>query len=159
VTYNDRRPPATRFRHIRPHLTGRVLDFGAAEGWWSIQAAGLGCQVVAVEPDRLPTDLPADVQPVRRRLEGDQLREFGRFDVTLALSILHHLDDWRGTLDVLTDITWGPTFVELAHPDEQGVAGTREARQEAWDLLAGLTPLCRTRGWDTSRMRPLYRIN
>jgi hypothetical protein len=159
VTYNDRRPPTTRFRHIRPHLSGRVLDFGAAEGWWSIHAAELGCQVVAVEPDRLPADLPATVQPVRRRLEGDQLREYGRFDVTLALSILHHLDGWHGTLDVLTDITDGPTFVEVAHPDEQGVAGTPETRQAIWDHLAGLPVLCRTRGWDTSRMRPLYRIN
>jgi hypothetical protein len=158
VIYNDRRPPQTRARHILPHLTGRVLDYGAAEGWWSIQAAELGCQPVAVEPDRLPTDLPDSIQPVRRRLEGDQLRHLGRFDVTLALSILHHLNDWRGTLDVLTDITDGPVFIEIAHPDEQGVAGTGETRQAIWDHLHGVKPLCRTRGWDNTKMRPLYRL-
>lgn len=158
TAYNDRRPPTTRFRQIRPHLNGRILDYGAAEGWLARQAVDLGCQAVAIEPDRLPTDLPDAIQPVRQRIEGTELRNLGRFDVTLALSILHHLTDWRTTLDVLTDITDGPLFVEVAHPDEQGVAGTQETRQNIWDHFDGLKPLCRTRGWDSSKMRPLYRL-
>lgn len=158
MTYVDRRPPGTRHRHLAPHLTGRVLDYGAAEGWWAHQAATAGCQVVAVDPDRLPPTLHDSITPIRQRLEGNQLRQLGRFDVTLALSILHHLNDWRTTLDVLQDITDSHLFIEVAHPDEQGVAGTPETRQAIWDHLEGADLLCRTRGWDSTKMRPIYRL-
>jgi hypothetical protein len=159
--YACRRPAIRRWPHIRPslHAGDRLLDFGAAEGAFSVLAVEAGCEVVAVDNGRLPSRLPAGVTAVRRRVGADDLAALGQFDVVLALSVLHHLHDWAAAFDVLVGLTVRHLFVEVPHPDEEGVAGADNRRLYDHVAAAGGVRLCDTAGWDPRCPRTLWRID
>ncbi len=106
----DPRRPLQRFRHFMPHLVAaqkgslqgkRVLDIACNSGFWSIQCALLGAEVVGFDarPDLI------EQATLLKRIVGASNVSFkvldfwdmspqslgGRFDVVLCLGILYHL--------------------------------------------------------------------
>jgi 2-polyprenyl-3-methyl-5-hydroxy-6-metoxy-1,4-benzoquinol methylase len=97
--------PLQRFRHFMPYLGSlagkRVLDIACNSGFWSIQCALLGADVVGF--DARPELI--DAANALKRITGAERAEFrvldfwqmtpealgGRFDVVLNLGLLYHL--------------------------------------------------------------------
>ena len=89
--------------HVDGDLTGRrVLDIGCLEGYFSIECALQGADVVGIDGKILNVrkcEFVRSVLGVPRVtfLEGDAMRvkaaSVGRFDVVLALGLLYHLED------------------------------------------------------------------
>lgn len=102
----------------------RVLDFGAYGGYFSFRVAeDFGCRVIAVDDHpELKLGLDANQNPlvegVTCRLEPDEVAALGEFDVVLALSVLHHVPDWKRMLDVLVGLTTQYLFIETPGPNE-----------------------------------------
>lgn len=106
-----------RYRAIRDELKRhwtvvdrqrRVLDLGAYIGYFALRLVDdfPAARVVAVD------DFPglrrvrhARVNVITRRLSPDQVRDLGRFDAVLCLSVLHHVPRWDDLLDALLDAT------------------------------------------------------
>ena len=115
----------SRYDAITAHLEGErftVLDLGAYAGYFSIRLAyDYDAHVTAVD------DYPALVERCRGwrnitviadRLTPEQVDKLGRFDVILALSVLHHIPRWEQMLEVLvanSDLL----FVEPSNPAER----------------------------------------
>jgi hypothetical protein len=96
-----------------------VLDFGAYRGAIAARLAELGFQVTAVSPEIEPS---TGYVPIVGMLTPDQIRKLGRFDYTLALSVLHHQQDrWPQMWQALVDITEVALYVEVPRPDEPKV--------------------------------------
>lgn len=85
----------------------RVLDLGAYEGYFTrrLLDAYPNAEVVAVDDWRgLPLALagsPARV--INERLSSSDVGELGSFEVTLCLSVLHHVPEWREMFSVIHD--------------------------------------------------------
>jgi 2-polyprenyl-3-methyl-5-hydroxy-6-metoxy-1,4-benzoquinol methylase len=120
------------------------LDLGAAQGYFSVRSAvELGCSVVAVDPDLADMSDVQNVHCVRQIVTPDYVAKFGKFDVALALSILHHIGEWRKMLDVLI-ANATIVIVETPHPQEILKDPRKNARlQEIYDRTRG-TVLCET---------------
>lgn len=153
-----------RFDAITTYLGDRtphhVLDFGALN---HVMAARFvdrySCHVVAIDDStELQPTLGVDVD--RRRYGPTDLRRLGHFDVTLALSVLHHQKQPKNYLRALVDIS-EVLFVEIPHPDEilPGVATHKHtpAIQTEIEKLGG-TIICETPGWDSRFLRNTYAI-
>ena len=141
-----RRDVETRWAAISPHIAkgSRVLDLGAAQGYFSVRSAvELGCSVVAVDPDLADMSDVQNVHCVRRIVSPHDVNELGKFDLALALSILHHIDKWQKMLDVLV-ANATTVIVETPHPKETLKDTRKNARlQEIYDRTRG-TVLCET---------------
>jgi len=143
ATTTGERACVDRWSAIRPHLPAEpftVLDLGANAGWFSARlAAEFDCQVTAIDDHR---DLPAiasdRVTVINRRVSARHLREMPRHDVVLALSVLHHLADWRAVLDDLRACRRG-AFVEVPAPGEKWMraAAARHELPAIHDKVAG----------------------
>lgn len=96
-----------------------MLDLGAYAGYFAQRAAQeLGCKVTAVDDWRGLAGLVVDgVTVINRRLSPEEVADLGRFDVVLALSVLHHIPEWRSMLDVLRANST-LLFVEPPNADE-----------------------------------------
>jgi 2-polyprenyl-3-methyl-5-hydroxy-6-metoxy-1,4-benzoquinol methylase len=152
-----RRRPLQRFAHFMPYalhsqggsLRGkRVLDIACNSGFWAIQCALLGADVVAFDARQQLID-QADVI---KRITGVQSVEFrvldfwqmtpallGRFDLVLNLGILYHLPKTIEALEltravaqkhILLDSTVYASEKPLVHVAWQGTEEIRNAATE-----------------------------
>jgi len=114
-----------RWAEIRFCLSGlpepfTVLDLGANAGWFSQRLVEeFDCHVTAIDnhPD-LPRIASDRVTVVNRRVAAGPLRAMPRVDVVLALSVLHHMPDWRAVLTEIRACRRG-VFVETPSPSER----------------------------------------
>lgn len=114
-----------RWEAIRRHLATipepfNLLDLGANAGWFSARAADeFDCRVTAIDnhPD-LPAAASERVTVVHRRVDAPALRQMARHDVVLALSVIHHMRDWRQVLAQVRACR-RMAFVEIPHPGER----------------------------------------
>jgi len=150
-----RRDVETRWQAIVPHIPhgSRLLDLGAAQGYFTARAADeQGCTVVAIDPDLTDFTGVQNVQTVRRIVTPDDVAALGRFDVALALSILHHIPRWRDMLDVLV-ANATTVIVEIPHPQERLKDPSKNSRlQGIHDATRG-TVLCETLSIYATHMR------
>lgn len=141
-----------RWASISPHIPhgSRVLDLGAAQGYFAARAASeLGCQVIAIDPDVV--EYPG-VTAIRQIVAPEDVDLLGTFDVALALSILHHIPRWRDMLDVLV-ANATTVIVETPQPDEKLKDAKKNARlQDIYDATRG-TLLCKTGSIYNTHMR------
>lgn len=160
-----RRNTENRYLAVANYLAGRrgftVLDFGSHIGYFARRLAHeFDAKCVAV--DDHPKLQPAPgVETIHKRLTAREIRELGHFDVTLCLSVLHHIHQWRATLKAILDSA--PTvFIETANPDEHLPNAKRHDSSDAiHDAVeaAGGRPLTYTPGYDTNYHRPLWVID
>ena len=149
---DGRRDVEGRWAAVSPHIPhgSRVLDLGAAQGYFAARAASeLGCQVVAIDPDVV--DYPG-VTAIRQIVAPEDVDLLGTFDVALALSILHHMARWRDMLDVLV-ANATTVIVETPHPNETLKDPKKNARlRDIYDATRG-TLLCKTGSIYNTHMR------
>lgn len=145
-----------------------VLDLGANGGYFSRRVAEdfPAAQVTAVDPrPELLAAASERVAVVQRRMDAAALRALPRHDVVLALSVLHHLPDWRQALTWLRACRrW--LVAEVPHPGERWMRSAA-ARHELGPLHDGVANLADRKlgeyertGRDGSRhQRPMYLIH
>ena len=159
--FNDIRSDAVALAMSELGPERRVLDLGANDGWLSARLAGFGHRVVAVERnqrERRPVELTATgtIEWIEREISADELPTLGRFDVVIALSVLHHFpkpaEAWRNLHGMARQLA----VVEIPDPRE----ARRPAKASAWSNLResvlatpGADVVLTLPGWgrDTSR--------
>jgi len=124
--YNDSRESEKRLQCILSDIRGysvsehpTALDLGANTGFFSLGLADAGFRVAAVEP---PSDKSLYYSGVTEYRHWVQYREDlpdGPFDVSLVLSVLHHIPHWFGVLEGVLERTHHLVYVEVPHPDEK----------------------------------------
>lgn len=161
---------ADRYQPIRDLLATidgpfTVLDLGAHSGYFTSRIAWdfPNVQVTAVDPRPQVRQAAAErVTVMQQTLDAAGLRALPRHDVVLALSVLHHLPDWRQALPWLRACRrWLVT--EVPHPGERWMRSAAARRELAplHNTVAGqagrkLGEFPRT-GRDGSRhMRPMH---
>ena len=112
-----------------------MLELGALDGYFSKHLAETHkAQCTAVDDNPHLQESPG-VTVVQDRLSATAIRKLGPFDVALCLSVLHHLPQWKATLNALLDAA-PVVIVESAHPDEAlPKAGNHKASA---DILAAI---------------------
>lgn len=136
-------------RHLSGRYSGRrVLDLGCFEGYFSLECALHGADVIGVDAKEINIkkcefvksvlDVPNlsfvldDVMNVKR--EG-----YGSFDVVLALGLLYHLDDPFTFLAQLAEVCDGfmvlDTLVALEEDEPQTIGGWKPRRKPELSAL------------------------
>jgi hypothetical protein len=128
---------ADRYEAIREVLATiqqpfTLLDLGAYTGYFAVRAASdFDCRVIAIDDNpRLPEISSSRITVINRRVAAADLRRLPHVDVVLALSVLHHLADWRSALADLMARRC-QIIAEVPHPDEDWMrraAARRELR-------------------------------
>lgn len=97
---SGRRECAERFELIAGTAgdASSVLDVGGWDGYFPRRFAEAGWSATLVEP-RNVAELPAGV--VHRQERVDASTGFDRHDLALALSVLHHMEDWPSVYENL----------------------------------------------------------
>lgn len=160
------RDAAGRYEAIKRELQGHtgfsVLDVGAYSGYFSYRLADdFGARCLAI--DKVRTLEEREGVAVRRGLiYADELEaiEYGIWDVTLLLSVLHHMPDWRRAFAAVVGFSV-VTFVEIPDPREvlpnaimhPESAVMHEAAQAIGGIVVGWSP-----GYDSRYSRPTYAI-
>lgn len=106
--------PASKYRHeadlalsvIDPATRPSVLDIGCREGTLALGLQDAGCRISVCEPNRslcavLAQDHGFDVRATTFR---PGLFDDGRFDLVIALEVLHRVDDPAVFLDAVWDV-------------------------------------------------------
>lgn len=180
MTYQDRwdgtetvttgyRECADRYRIIAEVLTAvskpfTVLDVGAAEGYFAARIADeFGVQVTAIEPRvTLKRHRSQRIRWINQTVRPQDLDAMDTFDVVLALSLLHHIADWRTMLPALQRTARHSLIVETPHPQE--ALKIAVARHElglidtAVRELGGVRIGTSSGVWDRTLQRGIYRI-
>jgi len=108
-----------------------MLDFGAAQGYFSIRAAReTDCVAVMCDSDhRLKRIVSQSNTPrlivLERRFsveDVERLAEVERVDVVLALNVLHHFDEWERVLNDFLRMS-DQVIVETPHWNDEGACG------------------------------------
>lgn len=138
-----------------------VLDLGAHSGYFSFRLAEeMGAFVTAVDSCTELSRLAGlnnnrRVIVIPRNIDLAELRQMGKFDAILALSVLHHLPDWQAWLNALIDMT--PRLVlETPHPAEVlPTAANRAQLTEIHTAVADMDPkrIAVVPGHDRSKRR------
>lgn len=158
---------ADRYSMIRPALDRldgpfTVLDVGANLGYFSTRICeDYPATALAVDP-RPELTASSKVTVAHDVLDAHGLRRLPRHDVILALSVVHHMPDWRSALDALQACR-AFAIVEVPHPDEDWMRHAA-ARDELGPLhdevkfraAATLGTAVRAGRDGTSYARPLY---
>lgn len=119
-----KRDCAARYKIIRPALEKHlgkgftVADVGGWDGYFGIRLTE-DLNATAVNIDQRNRDLPIEHRQLK--VTADNVSQVGAHDAILALSVLHHMDDWRDVYQSLRDQS-RLLVVELAHPDEATTA-------------------------------------
>ena len=137
--YDQGRHSHARLAMIMSHTyrPGSVLDLGANVGYFSHGMGREGYAVTAVEP---PNGKEFDLRLIRREhrawVHEPADLPVGTFDYTLALSVLHHMPQWKAVLDHLIVHTKRALFVEVPSPTEGHPKwhGSRESYAMLWDM-------------------------
>lgn len=163
--YQERRGVRNRYAAIRPVLERwqrpfSLIDIGANAGGFSRHAMKdfRRCTAVLVEKEDIPTGLIT----INAKLGAHQLHEFGlseHFDVVLALSVLHHMDDWKACLEAIWRLG---THVIIEYPTLSDIKARHFDRiVDQYKYLVGLPqqPLGEFDGYDggTRNMSLFYR--
>lgn len=124
--YNDSRESGKRLQCILDDIKQNpvsehptAMDLGANTGFFSRGLADAGFRVAAVEP---PSDKDLSYPGVTEYRHWVQYREdlpSGPFDVSLVLSVLHHIPAWMSVLNGVLERTTHHVYVEVPHPDER----------------------------------------
>lgn len=141
--------------------SGRVLDFGAFS---TATAQTLAARFPAAEFVVVDDTIQADrsfprIDVIAKRMTPAGITKLGRFDATLALSVLHHLTHWRQYLTALQKSA-PILFVETAHPDED--LPKAKAHRHTADMIAHIEtigrPIRYTPGYDPRYQRTLWLV-
>lgn len=138
----------------------RALDLGAYHGYFSQRlATQFRADVVAVDGYRpLQTTMASfpSVTVIPERVTAAQLDSLGDFDLGLALSVLHHMPDWREVLDVLIE-RCHVLFIEVPHRTETLPLAVAHCDEliEAVEALDG-EPIAETAGHRSEIPRTLW---
>src|SRR5690606_2435704 len=151
-------------RELRGHGRFSVLDVGAYSGYFSIRLAEeFEANVIAADDFPALARLQAPgVTVIPRRLTGDELSRllFAGVDVTLLLSVLHHVTWWRDMLTLAVERS-RVVFVEVPDVREHlpgAVAHAETPNMHAAIQEAGGIVIGRHAGYDHRYDRPLYVI-
>lgn len=132
-----------RYEVVRQAVEGlrrpfTVLDLGAAEGYFSVRLAQeFGARVVAIDSRPVVKAIEGRVAAVRvQEMTPEDVRLLGTFDVVLALSILHHVPDWKGMLERLDRNFRSRLIVETPNPREK--LRVAHNRDELPSILGGV---------------------
>ncbi|KZA21874.1 class I SAM-dependent methyltransferase [Acinetobacter baumannii] len=153
-----------RFAAIAKHLYGQfgftALDLGAHQGYFAHRLADeFGAEVIAADDSPVLESGPG-VSLIHKRLTPADILGLKHVDVALCLSVLHHVPQWRETLDALRSIS-DVLFVETAIPDEilpTAVAHGDSAAIQANVESMGGKAIAWTPGYDANHLRPLWVI-
>lgn len=136
---NDPERPLQRFRHFMPYamdaaggsLAGkRVLDMACNSGFWSIQCALLGAEVVGfdarpemVAQANLLKEATGAASATFRQMhfaEATPEALGGTFDIVLNLGLLYHLPDPLAAIDRTLRLSHGHVLLDTAtHPVDE----------------------------------------
>lgn len=137
LQYKGYRECEARFEVIRRFLEERecrprtMLDFGALFGYFSLRLSETyGTFSLAIDHNPLLVEVvdanrttPRPnyrVQAVHRKISSaEEIREFGKFDIVLVMSVLHHTPDWLEFLNAFQEAATEWLFVEPPHPQEK----------------------------------------
>lgn len=95
-----------------------VLDVGPAGGEFARRLSELAPVTAIDARDHGWAPHPGVTWRVQR-LDARAIAALGRFDAVVALSVLHHVRDWRGALRALRQVARETLLVEVPHPDER----------------------------------------
>ena len=156
----QRRYRAFQLELIRPHLGRSVLEVGAGLGEFAAQLTGLDRHVVTdLDPHAVEAlaNRFADRPEVRARVldlaaEDPALDLGGPVDSVLAINVLEHIEDDRGTLRALsglvrpggTVVMWVPGYMQLYGDFDRAVGHVRRYTPRtltASFVAAGLDPV------------------
>ena len=163
--YHQRRNSDARFAAITEYLGDArgftCLELGALDGYFSKRLTAEYDAVCTAVDDNPLLEGARLHRVINARLAPADIRKLGEFDVALCLSVLHHLRDWRATLNAL--LASAPLlFIETAHPDEVlPKAGNHRASAKIHAALeeAGAVAIAQTPGYDQRFQRPLWVID
>lgn len=103
----------------------RVLDIGAADGFFSVKAAMSGADVVYLEPQRAAANRAraifdyygvSDRITIETEFFGERtISKYGKFDVIFALGLIYHLDNILHTMHLLSAISDTLMIETIAH--------------------------------------------
>ena len=157
-----------RYEAIRNYLLANdigdnptVLDFGAWNGYFSRRLAedfDAHCTAVDDTPELEPYP---GVTVINRRLAADEIT--GPYDVVIAMSVMHHLENWRQYLDAFL-AAGKVVFLEVAIPDEnlpkaKAHNNSKAIMRAVKAKKLGGTVIAETPGYDFSHLRPLIVID
>ncbi len=166
----SRRDGAGRYQAIATYLrenpigdgTGfTVFDFGAFNGYFSRRLAeDFDARCTAVDDNPALTPYPG-VEAINRRITPTDIG--GPYDVVIAMSVLHHLEDWRDYLNALIE-AGTVVFIEVAHPDEnlpkaKAHHTSRAINRAVKAKKLGGQIIAETPGYDPRCVRPLVVID
>lgn len=143
-----------------------VADIGAYSGWFARRIAGdyPDARVTAIDDQPLLAAAAGpQVTVIPRRLDTAGLWALPRHDVTLALSVLHHIVDFAAALEAVRACRL-LALVEVPHPDERWMrrAAGRHRLGELHDLVAASGTLLgrfeRTGTDGVTYRRPMYAV-
>lgn len=157
-----------RYRAIRKYLEDNpiepgfsVLDFGAWNGYFSRRLADdfdANCTAVDNVPELEPYP---GVAVINRRIQPDEIT--GTYDVVIAMSVLHHLENWRDYFAKFLEVA-PVVFLEVAAPSE--VLPKAKAHNNSKAIMRsvkakklGGTVIAETPGYDSKHLRPLIVID
>lgn len=163
--YNDSRESEKRLETIVSDVyqfnlpsNPTAMDLGANTGFFSYGLAATGFDVTAVEP---PNDHVYDETRIWEHRQwvhnGEDLPD-GPFDVSLVLSVLHHIPNWTNVLAGVLARTRSLVYVEVPHPDERHPKwhGSTQSLEYLYELDA--TQIGEHYESTHRRKRPLFRI-
>lgn len=137
---------ADRYAMIREVLQGApapfsFLDIGANVGYFSARLLeDFDCHGVAIDSTPELLELHSTrLFVLGSRVNWVELQEMPRYDVVLALSVLHHFPKWRRVLNTIRASRFG-AIVEIPHPNEKWmrVAAARQDVVEMYDTVSEL---------------------
>jgi tRNA (mo5U34)-methyltransferase len=143
--------PLLRYRHFMPYLLQafggsirgkRVLDIACNSGFWSVQCALLGADVVAfdarpelIEQAELIKSIVGVTNAEFRQLDFWEMRPEtlgGTFDIVLNLGILYHLPDPLKALRMTAQIAHGWILLDTEiHPSAEATIHLRWEEPQA----------------------------
>ena len=113
---------------LPPDLRGkRVLDVGTSDGFFAVNLAKRGAEVVAIDyrnkeehgfyvTEKLNSDITIDYR--RMNVYEIDPKALGQFDIVLFLGVLYHLPDMIRVLHLLRECCRGSLFVETHSENE-----------------------------------------
>lgn len=114
-----------------------ITDIGAHDGTIARRLAMDGFSVLAVDDHERESG--GGVLATKLTVNAANLGSLGRADIVVALSVLHHMPDWRGVLEGMRRVARKAVIVEVPHPAEK--LKRARARHELPEMHAAVTEI------------------